>query len=161
MDFLYRTAFCGMNNLKLPAAFIFEDNKFYLYIWKSDSLPPHGILEAGILEWVACPFTKGSSQPRDWTRVSLIAGRFPHRGQILYQLSHNRSPRILEWVAYSFSSGSSPRWNWTGVSCITGRFFTNWAIHLLNTYSLSNFYVTRVWWRKYNGEHTSLVQPVN
>ena len=27
--------------------------------------------------------------------------------QILYQLSHQGSPRILEWVAYAFSSGSS------------------------------------------------------
>ena len=43
MDFLQRTAFCGMNDLKLPAVFIFEDNKFYLYIWKSDSLWPHGL----------------------------------------------------------------------------------------------------------------------
>ena len=31
----------------------------------------------------------------------------PHCRQILYQLSHNRSPRILEWVAYPFSSRSS------------------------------------------------------
>ena len=27
------------------------------------------------LEWVACPFSRGSSQPRNWTRVSHIAGR--------------------------------------------------------------------------------------
>ena len=36
----------------------------------------HGILQARILEWVAVPFSKGSSQPRDWTQVSHIAGRF-------------------------------------------------------------------------------------
>ena len=36
----------------------------------------HGILQAGILEWVAFPFSKGSSQTRDWTQVSCIAGRF-------------------------------------------------------------------------------------
>ena len=29
-----------------------------------------------ILVWVAFPFPKGSSQPRDWTQVSLISGRF-------------------------------------------------------------------------------------
>ena len=34
-----------------------------------------GILQARILEWVAISFSRGSSQPRDWTRVSLIAGR--------------------------------------------------------------------------------------
>ena len=36
----------------------------------------HGILWARILEWVAFPFSRGSSQLRDWTKVSLIAGRF-------------------------------------------------------------------------------------
>ena len=33
-----------------------------------------GIFQARILEWVAIPFSKGSSQPRDWTCVSCIAG---------------------------------------------------------------------------------------
>ena len=36
----------------------------------------HGILQARILEWVAIPFSRGSSQPRDPTQVSHIAGRF-------------------------------------------------------------------------------------
>ena len=36
----------------------------------------HGILQAGILEWVAIPFSRGSSEPRDLTQVSHIAGRF-------------------------------------------------------------------------------------
>ena len=36
----------------------------------------HGILQARILEWVAFSFSKGSSQPRDWTQVSLIVGEF-------------------------------------------------------------------------------------
>ena len=35
-----------------------------------------GILQARILEWVAMPSSKGSSQPRDRTQVSHIAGRF-------------------------------------------------------------------------------------
>ena len=35
----------------------------------------HGIFQARILEWVAISFSRGSSQPRDRTRVSLIAGR--------------------------------------------------------------------------------------
>ena len=53
---------------------------------------------------------------------------FPHCKQILYQLSHERSPRILEWLAYPFSSRSSWPRNRTRVSCIAGGFFTNWAI---------------------------------
>ena len=36
----------------------------------------HEILQARILEWVAFPFSRGSSQPRDQTQVSSIAGRF-------------------------------------------------------------------------------------
>ena len=34
------------------------------------------ILQARILEWVVCPFSRGSSQPRSWTRLSRITGRF-------------------------------------------------------------------------------------
>ena len=36
----------------------------------------HGVLQARILEWVAIPFSRRSSQSRDWTWVSCIAGRF-------------------------------------------------------------------------------------
>ena len=45
-----------------------------------DCSPPgssvHGILQARILEWVAIPFSRRSSWPRDRPRVSYIAGRF-------------------------------------------------------------------------------------
>ena len=34
----------------------------------------HGILQARILEWVAFPFSRGSSHPRDGTQVSHISG---------------------------------------------------------------------------------------
>ena len=44
-----------------------------------DCSPPgfsvHGILQARILEWIAISFSRGSSQPRDQTRVSCIGGR--------------------------------------------------------------------------------------
>ena len=36
----------------------------------------HGIIQARILEWVVYPFSRESSQPRNRTRVSCIAGRF-------------------------------------------------------------------------------------
>ena len=45
-----------------------------------DSSPPgssvHGILQARILVWLAIPFSRGYSQPRDRTWVSCIGGRF-------------------------------------------------------------------------------------
>ena len=44
-----------------------------------------GIPQARILECVAMPSSRGSSQPRDWTQVSCIAGG-------LYCLSHQGSP---------------------------------------------------------------------
>ena len=69
--------------------------------------------------------------------LSLLQGIFPTQGsnpglphcrRILYQLSHQGSPRILGWAAYPFSWGSFRPRNRTGVSCIAGGFFTNWAI---------------------------------
>ena len=35
----------------------------------------HGIFQARVLQWVAISFSRGSSQPRDWTWVSRIADR--------------------------------------------------------------------------------------
>ena len=77
--------------------------------------PTDWILQARILEWVAFPFSRGSSQPRDRTQASRIVGRF------FYQLSHKGNPRVLEWVAYPFCSGSSQPRNPTGVSCIVAQ----------------------------------------
>ena len=42
----------------------------------------HGILQTRILEWVAILFSRGSSQPRDWTQIFCISR------QILSSLSH-------------------------------------------------------------------------
>ena len=50
----------------------------------SDSLQPHGLYSSwNSLEWVDFPFSRGSSQPRDWTQVSHIP-----------RLSHQGSPRM-------------------------------------------------------------------
>ena len=53
----------------------------YDSLWPPWTIPgilhgSRGILQARILEWVAFPFSRGSSQPRDLTQVSHIAGRF-------------------------------------------------------------------------------------
>ena len=47
-----------------------------LTLWDPMDYRVHGILQARIPERVAVPFLRGSSQPRDWTQVSRIAGRF-------------------------------------------------------------------------------------
>ena len=65
---------------------------------------------------------------------SLLQGIFPTQGsnpglpncrRILYQLSHQGSPRILEWVAYPFSSRSFRPRNRTGVPYTAHGFFTS------------------------------------
>ena len=98
--------------------------------------------------------------------LSLLQGIFPTQGSnpgllpcrwILYQLSHQGSPRIPEWVACPFSSRSSWPRNQTGVSCITGGFFTKWAIRQALEKSYSYFIIKNskhnfnceriIWWR--------------
>ena len=45
-----------------------------LTLWDPKDYTVHGVLQARILEWVAFPFSRWSSQPRDWTQVSRMAG---------------------------------------------------------------------------------------
>ena len=86
----------------------------------SDSLQLHGLYSwwnsPGQNTGVGSSLLQGISPP-EGSNPSLL-----YCGQILYQLSHKRSPRILEWVGYPFSRGSSQPKNWTGVSCIAGGF---------------------------------------
>ena len=101
----------------------------------SDSLQPHGLYSP----W------NSPGQNTGVGSLSLLQGIFPTQGlnlglphcqRIVYQLSHNGSPRLLEWVAYRFSRGSSQPRNRTGVSCIAGGFFTNWAMHASHFHSI-------------------------
>ena len=65
----------------------------------------HGILQARILEWVAIPFSRQSSQPRDQTQVSHIACRF-----------------FTSWVTrevHDFPSHTLLYWNEVARSCPT------------------------------------------
>ena len=91
-----------------------------------------GILQARILEWVAFPFCRESFQPRGWTQVSHIAGRF-------FAAEPQGKPRTLEWIAYPFSRGFSWSRNWTRVSCMASGFFTKWSTREALTISLVFF----------------------
>ena len=77
----------------------------------------HWILQAWILEWVAFPFFKWSSQPRDRTQVSHFAGGF-------FTSWSTGKPKNTGVGSLSLLSGSSQPRNQIGVSCIAGRFFT-------------------------------------
>ena len=46
----------------------------YLTICDPMDYTVHGFVQPRIQEWVAFPFSRGSSQPREWTQVSHIAG---------------------------------------------------------------------------------------
>ena len=75
----------------------------------------HEILQARILEWVAIPFSRGSSWPRDGTRVSCIAGGFfaiwatgGHSNDYIHSASNPLSvstyllTKILYWIILTF-----------------------------------------------------------
>ena len=75
-----------------------------------------GILRQEYWSGLACPPPGESSQPRDQTQVSCIAGGF-------FTIWATREAQ----EAYSFSRGSFRPRNQTRVSCIAGGFFTFWA----------------------------------
>ena len=76
----------------------------------------HGIFQARVLEWIAISFSRGSSQPRDWTQVSCIVDRrftvWATREEI-YSLSHSVVPSItLQWsLGKAFLSFCPILWN--------------------------------------------------
>ena len=80
----------------------------------------YGILQARTLEWVAVPFSKGSSQPRDWTQVS-------HCRRILFCQPPGKPKNTGVGSLYPISRRSSWPSNQIGVSCTAGGFFTSWA----------------------------------
>ena len=66
----------------------------------------HGIIQARTLEWVADSFSRGSSQPRNWTWVSCIARRFftnwaMREAQNNIKDTGNNSNRLYLLVIYS------------------------------------------------------------
>ena len=66
--------------LTLSEMKVFLDQSYLTFCDLIDcSLPSfsvHGTLQARILKSVAISFSRGSSPPRDWTRISCIAGGF-------------------------------------------------------------------------------------
>ena len=55
----------------------------------------HGILQTRILEWVAMPSSRGSSQPRNWTHVSYVFGIDRH---VLYHYCHLEILQIILYI---------------------------------------------------------------
>ena len=80
-----------------------------------------GILQARTLEWVAFPFSKESSQPRDWTQVSCIAGdSLPAEPQAKPKNTGMGSLSLLQGIFHTQEMNRGLQlYRW---------FFTNWAI---------------------------------
>ena len=70
----------------------------------------HRILQARILEWVAIPFSRGSSQPKDQTCISYIAGRFFTTEQpgIFY---HNFKKYCNSWLLLALMTEAFVDWH--------------------------------------------------
>ena len=104
----------------------FSHNTIFTWKWKLlvQSCPTlcnpmdytaHGILQARIQEWVAFPFSRGSSQPRDRTQVFRIVGRF-----FTTEPCGKLWPWTKHFVLLSFSSltktvGIILRYKWKGL----------------------------------------------
>ena len=94
------------------------------------------VVSDSLWPWILCDLNSPGQNTRMGSRSLLLQGIFPTQGLnsglphcrwILYQLSHQWSPRILKWVAYPFSRGSSQPRHQTRVSGIAGGFFTSWG----------------------------------
>ena len=89
---------------------------------QSNSLGPldytvYGILQARIIKTVAIPFPRGSSQPRDRTQVSWIAGGF-------FTSWATGKTKNIAVGSLTLLQRIFPTWE---SNCIEGRFFTSWA----------------------------------
>ena len=98
---------CGCNQLRMKVKVkVLVIQSFLTLCDPMDCSPPvssvQGILQARLLEWVAIPFSRGSSQPRDRTQVSWTAGRF-------FTIW-----AIGEALSWEWGSGCQERsWDWT------------------------------------------------
>ena len=115
----------------------------------------HGILQARILEWVAFPFSRGSSQPWDQTQVSCILGRFftswATRKAIMdwSDLAAGAARRLPRWLRLKNLSAMS-----TGdVSLIPGseRSPGEGNGNTLQYSCLENFMDKGAWWARVHG----------
>ena len=89
--------------------------------WSLPGSSVRAILQARILEWVAVPFSRGSSPPRAWTLVSCITGRVLHMWPLELSLTsqmcsvllraESQSIVILVWDHVVFFSLSYPSYS--------------------------------------------------
>ena len=106
----------------------------------------HGILQARIQEWVAFPFSRGSSQPRDWTQVSCIAGRF---------FTSWATRGFQPWHCWHLGPNNSLLW---GLWCLAYPWLRGWMANTIQplviiTKNVSRHCHTSPWDRKHPDEN--------
>ena len=91
----------------------------------------HGILQERTLEWVAMPSSRGSSPPRDWTRVSCIADGF-----FTIELPGKSSKMVYNYkISLSDDSFSFFSFHFSCLSYLDGRPLQVLQIMTINLYS--------------------------
>ena len=101
----------------------------------------YGIFQARILEWVAISFSRGSSRPRDGTRVSRIAGRHFTISAIREDMGNNTSniyniyicKILLKFILPKFYQALSSPQEKTWFEII------KWKTNIAFTFTVSNF----------------------
>ena len=105
----------------------------------------HGILQTRILEWVAISFSRGSSRPRDQTRVSRIGGRrfnlWATRLCNYYSI-----PLYYDWSAEKLQNSVSPKLPCNRKTCN----------HLKNPYAYENYF--GIFWKIQMPRHCCFCQ---
>ena len=124
----------------------------------------HAILQTRILQWVAVPFSRRSSQPRDWNQTSCVTGRFftswTTREDTWLKGKEFKHERIL----VCFPSTNFYTWiqfSSVAQSCLTLRDPMNRSTPGLPVHhQLPEFTQTHVHWVSYAIQHLILCHPL-
>ena len=110
--------------------------QLYLTLCDPMDCTVRGILQTRILEWVAIPFSRGSSQPRDRTQVSHVAGGF-FTVWATREAHPSRGSMPISWLLWPlpslgksvFSEGSSFQWCFSSLTPFMWISYTYMCIH--------------------------------
>ena len=93
------------------------------------SSPVHGIFQARILEWVAMPFSRASSQPRDRTLVPLaLEGRFFTTSTVWgVSRSPHEHPNLMMFYPLEYMMAQCNEHSWPSISAASS-IFHQWLV---------------------------------
>ena len=119
----------------------------YNSLWPMDCSPPgssvHGMLQARILEWVAMPSSRGSSQPRDQTQSltsPALAGMFSTTS-VTWKVSHFCTHFKIRLFGFFVSEFQQ---NFKGLEAATSLFHLTSLWHRLSWNSVLSS--LKLWW---------------